>query len=1050
LDDIRELLYDALEASEKEGAVGLQRFFAAHPNEAPELRARVRDLRDAGLLEETQHLRDGLPEFIGEFRVLECLGQGGMGVVYLAEQPSLGRRIALKLVRPEHLLFPGARERFQREVAVVARLSHPGVVPIYSVGEAEGVPYFVMEAVPGATLAEVLHELAGQVPEGQGPDALTGRDLLAALRTCRARRGGPSGSTSSTELFHGSWAQVATKIVLRVAEALAHAHERGVLHRDVKPANIMITEDGRVLLLDFGLASLQGTSRLTRTGSLLGSVRYMAPEQLRGDASDARSDVWSTGVVFYELLTLRLPFDGRSDLELRHAIERAAPRSARHFNAGLTWDVETVCATALERDPAQRYQDTAQLAEDLHAILELRPIRARRPSRWQELRRSLRRHPAAALAALFGVSLLIGGPLVYGLVERNARVRIEAANLSTAEANTKLGEAVLRAEAERDRADREREQAHARYDDALAAVDLMLRRSADGRLAAVPGTAALRRQFHEDALQFHTRLVQETGDDPRALLERGRSLLRAARSRFELGQIDEAHAALNDGLALLESLSSEPERTALLRQELARGYEQRGRALARKGRHEESCADLARAVAEQARLVALEPEVARHAEGLLTTRISEAFGLLEAGRPEEASAALATLRKELATPAARALPQHWSMHDEVEEALAMIALRAGEYRTAEDLLAASLAALEAVQVAPSDERSRLVRLVGVISKRAELAHQRREWRRARPLIDAALESLETFAAQEQDVPQWRSRLAAMLSTSADNHTELGDAEGSLEDHARAIQIANELVERYPTDIIYVQRLGLVLAVHAGALIGLGRVIEALGELDRAIAELERYVAARPRDVQGVANLAAALGNSVQLRLRIDDAAGARAAAERALELERNIQGGLPSGFIELLSLTGRVAAMDGDLEVARTRHAEAVDEARRWHAGDPNDGARAFVLAEVGLYAAAFCLAEGRNPEAEELLAEVETRGHETLEQGFPDASHTLALARVLSALAAETRGDAAAAAKFMSAAEEVGLSAENHRLWLAVLPATLEFYRRVHGLAPH
>src|SRR5262245_35743638 len=246
LDLVESLLGDYLALPERERPAALERLLARHIDHASEIQARLAALRAVGLGVAPSNA--AFPERLGEFRLLRRLGGGGMGVVYLAEQQSLRRQVALKLIRPEHLYFPRARERFRREVEVVARLQHPGIVPVYSVGEEVGMPYFAMEYVPGATLAAVLQELAGR-----DPAALSAADLAIAV----AKAAGEPSSTSGDELFRGTWVQCCVRLILRVTEALQHAHERGVLHRDLKPSNIMLTVAGRVMLFDFGLASTE-------------------------------------------------------------------------------------------------------------------------------------------------------------------------------------------------------------------------------------------------------------------------------------------------------------------------------------------------------------------------------------------------------------------------------------------------------------------------------------------------------------------------------------------------------------------------------------------------------------------------------------------------------------------------------------------------------------------------------------------------------------------------------------------------------------------------
>ncbi len=544
-DPLEELVFEALERIEEEGPAGLEALCAAHPASAVALRARVDALARAGLVGGAAPDRD-LPRTIGEFEIERNLGEGGMGVVYLARQPALDRRVALKLIRPEHLYFPGARERFQREVTAVARLSHPGVVTIHTVGEADGIPYFAMEALEGASLAEILRELHGKPPQG-----LDGAQLFEALSVCLVRRGFDAPALFSDSLFSGSWPQIATRLALAIVRALEHAHARGVLHRDVKPANVILTAQGRVVLLDFGLAAMAGASRLTKTGSALGSLPYMSPEAIaRGKDVDEASDVWSAGVTYYELLTLRLPFDGSSDLEVRSAIDAAHPSSPRLLHAGLSWDPETVCLTALERDRTRRYPTAAAFALDLVAILELRPIAARRPGLGRQARAYLRRHPSQALGALFALLLIVGGPLVYAQVQRGARLRIEDANRRTELANADLALALAEAESQRDRAEHN-------FDQALAAVDTMLTKVGAERLSNVPRMDEVRRELLESALAFQTELLEQRAGDPALRRETARAHGRVGSVLEQLGRIGESVDSQRAAVAIVEEVARE-------------------------------------------------------------------------------------------------------------------------------------------------------------------------------------------------------------------------------------------------------------------------------------------------------------------------------------------------------------------------------------------------------------------------------------------------------------------------------------------------------------
>jgi WD40 repeat protein len=312
------------------------------------------------------------PERLGDFRILREVGRGGMGIVYEAEQISLKRRVALKVLRYGGS-GPEAMQRFRREAETVAELHHTNIVPIFAIGCEDDVHYYAMQFIDGSSLAQ-LAEQAGETGKPIAP-----RDLAG-------------------------WA-------LQASEALAHAHQRGVVHRDVKPSNLILDPGGRIWLTDFGLAKRADDVTLSVAGALLGTPRYMSPEQAEAMSRpvDHRTDIYSLGATLYELAVGGPIFQADSPHAVITQILKAEPPAIRTLNSAFPRDLETIILKCLAKEPHKRYQTAAELAEDLRAFLDERPILARRISWIERARRWSRRNPlAAGLSAALLFALLSG------------------------------------------------------------------------------------------------------------------------------------------------------------------------------------------------------------------------------------------------------------------------------------------------------------------------------------------------------------------------------------------------------------------------------------------------------------------------------------------------------------------------------------------------------------------------------------------------------------------------------------------------------------------
>lgn len=455
---ISELANDYLDRCRQGERPPLSEYIERHP----ELEQGIRDILPMLLIIEenaadqtsAQRLHSMQPEKLGDFVIGRELGRGGMGIVYEAVQESLGRHVALKVCSLTPGMSSSNRERFRRESRSAALLQHTNIVPVFAVGEEDGLLYYAMQHIRGATLEDVIQELrlvwkdsaratarltslnrsvdrseavslAKSVVSGDAPLLRSRRDATnkakeptqtdsAADPTGEAvdvslpgqSANGDSGSGAKTRY----WESVA-RIGIQVANALTYAHAQGILHRDIKPGNLMLDQAGIIWVMDFGLAKSTVEDDLTKAGELIGTLRYMAPEQAIG-RSDARSDIYSLGLTLYELLALRPAFQEIHRIELLRAIAETEPIPPRRINPRVPRDLETIALKAIEKDPNKRYASAQEFEKDLNRFLSGEPIHARRVNGLEWTIKWAKRRPLvvallSALAILFCVSFAL-------------------------------------------------------------------------------------------------------------------------------------------------------------------------------------------------------------------------------------------------------------------------------------------------------------------------------------------------------------------------------------------------------------------------------------------------------------------------------------------------------------------------------------------------------------------------------------------------------------------------------------------------------------------
>lgn len=353
---------------------------------------------------------------IGDFIIERRLGAGGMGVVYQAFQQSLNRPVALKVLPSSVTADKTAVTRFHREAQAAAKLHHTNIIAIYAEGEENGICYYAMEMLEGRSLDQVIQALRSLRETGLDHSAFAKKALAILSPGSGLSPATQDGSRADRSTAGHSYYDGVARLVAEAAQALAYAHRHQVIHRDVKPSNLMLTQEGHLVLMDFGLARLLDEQRMTLTGAFLGTPHYMSPELIAGQADriDGRIDVYSLGATLYEFLTLTPPYDGIRQEQLTHKILHQEPARPRQLDDSIPVDLETICCKALEKSPARRYATAADMADDLQRFLNRYVIKAKKAGPWTWMLKFASRHKLpTALAGVVLVVALVAGSIAW-------------------------------------------------------------------------------------------------------------------------------------------------------------------------------------------------------------------------------------------------------------------------------------------------------------------------------------------------------------------------------------------------------------------------------------------------------------------------------------------------------------------------------------------------------------------------------------------------------------------------------------------------------------
>ncbi len=531
------------------------------------------------------------PGRLGDYEIIREIGRGGMGVVYEAVQLSLGRRVALKVLPFAAMLDPHRLQRFQNEARAAACLHHGNIVPIYGVGCDRGVHFYAMQYIEGRNLAALIQDLRRQAglppsseggPTGEWRAAKPGRNGETPAHATPTHGPVTPGPTNGTAPAHSAGApasavptradaaqptqrsappaasfRTAARLALQAAEALHHAHQQGVVHRDVKPANVIVDAKGRLWVTDFGLAQVQSDPRLTTTGNVLGTLRYMSPEQASGDpVVDHRTDVFSLGATLYELLALRPAFGGRDRAAVLRRVVQDEPKPLRRINPAIPTDLETIVAKAMAKSPAERYLTAQAMADDLRRFLEDKPILARRPSLLEKAAKWSRRRRHLVAAVMAGLWIAVCALTVSTVLVSYQKTETQRAldQVSEKERQNKLAlDQVTQEKARKEEALEAADQQRQRAEEAAAKAHQVLNiftQISEDEIPDKPELRPLRRKLLETALAYYKDFIEQESDDPAVQAEMVNSKLRVAAIIGEIG--DKEYA-----LAILEQIRGE-------------------------------------------------------------------------------------------------------------------------------------------------------------------------------------------------------------------------------------------------------------------------------------------------------------------------------------------------------------------------------------------------------------------------------------------------------------------------------------------------------------
>ncbi len=835
---------------------------------------------------------------------------GGIGRVWLARDATIGRDVALKELRPERTPNPAAFARFLREAQITGQLEHPGIVPIYEVGRQpdDQAPFYTMRFVRGRTLAEATKSFHERKARG-GAGPLEQRELITAF--------------------------------VGVCNAVAYAHSRGVLHRDLKPQNVVLGGYGEVIVLDWGLARLvdqpgaeeespvalsgDQDGDATVQGQVLGTPAYMAPEQAEGrlDRLSVATDVYGLGAILYEILTGRPPFSGPETSGVLRQVVHENPPRPRSIAADTPPALEAVCVQALAKNPRDRYPSAKELVGDVERWLADEPVSSYREPFLTRAARWVRRHRTAVGVAATALVVAVAGLLAVAVVQADGSRRLAAKNLELEQANTELALA--------------RDRAEARVDLALGAV-ASFRSAVDGNLDVKnrPENEALRKTLLQAPLAFYQKLRDDLKASVEVVPENRAKLadayLQLATLDKDVGSQADALKAYDEAVDLLEPLSRDaalPQRDAL-RVRLARALNDRGELQSVSNSLAPAALESFRRAREILRAHLPERDVAARLE-LARTLGDVANTQAKKG---DVDAALATLRESLSVleEANRVDPDHVGAALQRADAhLQMSVVLHGQRSQIPEALAAAESALRIVgplaRTHPGDSGCQL-KLAEIYEASGSLHESRSEVYKALSDYNKRLAVVEALMAANPTVANYRYHRVLALCRVAGCEGDLGQNETALTKLKTARDLAAALVRDNPANVTYRKALGRAWNLTAGPQYALGKIPDAIASIEAYAAILTDVNRSDPGDLLTLRRIAAAHYNCGLLNASLGRNEKALAAYDQSRQLLERLVREHPddtTSAFDLASTLGNV----GVVRREQHQHREAAESFRQ-------------------------------------------------------------------------------------------------------------------------